>query len=145
MIIDRCVSSIWECQYRSKQKKSIQFGGDQSIDNHSERHCTPSGRFLGNGCPVTYRWGHGLSAFVTVPDEDEVPDISARGRWNFANRLITENLSNSWHSSLTSKIDAALSNLHHQMKFLQFITFKEINYTPDCIAIHNKGYYYINT
>lgn len=64
-------------------------------DNHSERHCTPSGRILGSGCPVTYRWGHGLSAVGTVPDEEEIADISARGTWNLANRLMTENLSNS--------------------------------------------------
>lgn len=78
-----------------EKRRGFSWGEDQSIDNHSERHCTPSGRFLGSGCPVTYRWGHGLSAVGIVPDEEGTADISARGTWNLANRLMTENLSNS--------------------------------------------------
>lgn len=73
-------------------EKRIQLGRDNSIDNHSERHCTPSGRFLGIGCGITYLCGKDFGAGV---DEDEVPEVSVGRVWNLANLLMTENLSNS--------------------------------------------------
>jgi hypothetical protein len=68
---------------------------------------------------MTYLWGKGFCAGTAVLDDDEVPEESAGRTWNFANRLMTENFSKSWHSTLMSKIDAALSNLHHQIKHIK--------------------------
>ena len=93
--------------------------GDQSIDNHSERHCTPSGTLLGIGCGVMYLCGHTLGP--AVPEEDVVPETSAVRTWNFAKRLMTETFSNSWCSSLKSNIDAVLSNLHKQKECINTI------------------------
>jgi len=105
-----------DMEYMAQMKRGFNWEGDHSVDNHSERHCTPSGRFLGIGCAITYLWGKGFGAGVAVLDDDAVPEESAGRTWNFAKRLMTENFSNSWHSTLMSKIDAALSNLHHQIK-----------------------------
>lgn len=93
-------------------QRGCSWDGDQSIDNHSERHCTPSGVFPGIGCAVTYLWGHDFG----VPEEVVVPEVSACRMWNLAKRLMTETFSNSWHSTRMSKIDVALSNLHCQSK-----------------------------
>jgi hypothetical protein len=98
-------------------KGGFNWDGDHLIDNHSERHGTPSGRFLGIGCALTYLWGEGFCAGAVL-DEDEVGEESAGRMWNLANRLMTEIFSNSWHSTLRSKIDAVLSNLHHQEKYV---------------------------
>lgn len=92
---------------------------EHSIDNYSERHCNPSGKFLGIGCATTYLWGKGFGAWATALDEDEVPAESACRMWNLAKRLMTENFSNSWQSTLTSKIDDTLSNLHHHIRFIK--------------------------
>lgn len=100
-------------------KGAFNWEGDHVIDNHSERHGTPSGRFLGIGCAMTYLWGEGFGAGAVL-GEDEVVEESAGRTWNLANRLMTENFSNSWHSTLTSKIDAAaLSSLYHQKECMK--------------------------
>jgi hypothetical protein len=88
---------------------------NQLINYQSERHCTLSGRFLGMGSAVTYLWRQDLWAFAAASEVDELSVPSVRSRpWNFAKRLITENLSRSWHSTLRFETDALFSNLHHQ-------------------------------
>lgn len=86
---------------------------NQLINYQSERHCTLSGRFLGIGSAVTYLWGKNFWAFASVDDEASAPSDWARP-WNLAKRLMTENFSRSWHSTLKSKIEALLSSLHNQ-------------------------------
>jgi hypothetical protein len=107
--------------YSLKENRSNKWAGcweigkkerNQLINYHSERHCVLSGRFLGMGSAVTYLWRH----FWAFPDASEDDELSAPSPWprpwNFAKRLITENLSRSWHSNLKSETDALLSNLH---------------------------------
>lgn len=57
-----------------------------------------------------YLWGHNFG--VVVPEEDVDPETPPGRTWNLAKRLMTDTFSNSWHSTLKSKIDVALSNLH---------------------------------
>lgn len=97
---------------------SAKEGPNKLIKDQRERHCTLSGRFRGTGTAVTYLWGKGLWAFAAVSEEDEVSATSACPRpWNLAKRLIMENFSISWVSSLKSNIDALLSKLHHMKAF----------------------------
>ena len=99
---------------------------NQLMNYQSERHCTLSGRFLGMGSAVTYLWRQDLWAFAAASEVNELSVPSVRSRpWNFAKRLITENLSRSWHSTLRFETDALFSNLHHQW---------ENNKTSACIS-----------
>ena len=40
--------------------------------DHSEKHCTPSGIFLGIESAVTYLWGTGL----WIAEDDAAPEVS---------------------------------------------------------------------
>lgn len=101
---------------RGKQECRQKNEANKLIKDQSEWHCTPSGRFLGNGTAVTYLWGTGLWLFVApASEDDEVSAPSACPRpWNLANRFMTDIFSRSWFSILKSTNDAPLSNLHHR-------------------------------
>ena len=99
-------------------------GKNQLINDQSERHCTLSGRFLGIGSAVTYLWG--FWAFVAVSEDAEVSAPSTCPRpWNLAKRLMTENFSRSWHSTLKSNIEALFSSLHHQEEAIENMRERE--------------------
>ena len=107
---------------------------NQIINYQSERHCTLSGRNLGMGSAVTYLCRQDLWAFADASEEDEltVPSVWPRP-WNLAKRLITENLSRSWHSTLRSETDVLLSNLHHH---------QQANKTNEYISAPNMFYHW---
>lgn len=55
---------------------------------------------------------------VGVVQDDEASAVSGCPRkWNFAKRLMTENFSNSWYSTLKSKTEVVFSNLHCKLKY----------------------------
>jgi hypothetical protein len=104
---------MWR-QLTEKEEKN------QLINDQSERHCTLSGRFLGIGSAVTYLWGKDFWAFAVVSEDDEASAPSTCPRpWNLAKRLMTENFSRSWHSTLKSNIETLFSSLHNQEEALE--------------------------
>lgn len=70
---------------------------------------------------------------VDVLEEVSEPtELGCALMWNFAKRLMVENFSNSWASTLMSTIDRLFSSLHHRIHIFN-------TYTNVKICIESRG------